>query len=195
MDEHEIKQKLGLKRVFIPVFIGLFAAIYVLYKSLTEVRFEESEPGKGDYVIKDTSKDFNASDESFFIESDNGNYVKTTVKDSITKVKWSFISVVLLLAAITFLVLRVTGYIMRIRILSDKKLTWRQSFDVVLLWEFASALTPSVVGGAGIAIFFLGREKISLGKSTAMVIHWLSFLRSKKISSRLHGDKKYLDII
>ncbi|MFT5148785.1 MAG: hypothetical protein ACI86P_001467, partial [Flavobacteriales bacterium] len=42
MDEKKIKQKLGMKRVFIPVFIGLIAAGYVLYKSLTEVRFDKT---------------------------------------------------------------------------------------------------------------------------------------------------------
>ncbi|MFT4662712.1 MAG: hypothetical protein ACI8XB_003005 [Patiriisocius sp.] len=170
MDEKKIKQKLGMKRVFIPVFIGLIAAGYVLYKSLTEVRFDKTEPGKGDYILKDNSVEHDIADADHFILMENGDFTKSTVKQSLKKVDWGFYSIVFLLAAIVFLVMRVTGYIMRIRILSEKKLSWRQCFDVVLLWEFASALTPSVVGGAGVAIFFLGREKISLGKSTAIVM-------------------------
>ena len=62
------------------------------------------------------------------------------------------------------------GYIIRIRILTDKKLNWRRAFDVIMLWEFASALSPSVVGGSGVAMFILNREKIPLGRSTAIVL-------------------------
>ena len=58
-------------------------------------------------------------------------------------------------------VIRDLGYMYRIRVLTDKYLSWRKSFDVIMLWEFASALTPSVVGGSGIAIFILNREKIN----------------------------------
>ncbi|MDP5168951.1 MAG: flippase-like domain-containing protein, partial [Bacteroidia bacterium] len=38
-----------------------------------------------------------------------------------------------------------------------------------ILWEFASALTPSVVGGSPLAIFMLIKEKIKAGRSTAIV--------------------------
>jgi len=39
-----------------------------------------------------------------------------------------------------------------------------------MLWEFASSITPSVVGGSGVAMFILNKEGISLGKSTAVVM-------------------------
>ena len=61
------------------------------------------------------------------------------------------------------------GYVYRIRVLTDGHLTWRTGFDVTMLWEFASALTPSVVGGSGIAMFIIDREGIPLGRSTAVV--------------------------
>ena len=170
INEKEIKQKLSMRRVLIPVFIGLVAAGYVLYKSLTEVRFEDAGSGKGNYSLVEGISEIDDSNPDHFIANKNGNYILTTVKESIAKVEWGFMSILMLLAALTFLVMRVFGYIMRIRILSDKKLSWKQSFDVIMLWEFASSITPSVVGGAGVAIYFLGREKISLGKSTALVM-------------------------
>lgn len=75
------------------------------------------------------------------------------------------------LIAILFLVfMRQYAYMYRIRLLSDKALSWRQSFDVISLWEFSSAVTPTVVGGSAVAIFFLNREKLALGRSTAMVL-------------------------
>lgn len=66
--------------------------------------------------------------------------------------------------------LRDIGYMIRIRILTDNHLSFRQAFDVIMLWEFASAATPSVVGGSGVAIFIVNREKIPLGRSTAVVM-------------------------
>ena len=72
--------------------------------------------------------------------------------------------------ALVFVAIRDIAYMIRLRILTDKKLTWRQCFDVVLLWEFASSLTPSVVGGSAIAMFIINQENISLGRSTAIVM-------------------------
>lgn len=72
--------------------------------------------------------------------------------------------------AIVATALRDLGYIYRMRVLSDGHLSWRQSFNVTFLWEFASALTPSVVGGSGIAMFIIGREGLLLGRATAIVL-------------------------
>ncbi|RMG60557.1 MAG: UPF0104 family protein [Bacteroidetes bacterium] len=67
------------------------------------------------------------------------------------------------------MVIRDIGYIWRMRILTDGKLSWRSAIEVTLLWEFASSLTPSVVGGSAVAIYMLIKEKISAGRSTAIV--------------------------
>jgi hypothetical protein len=66
--------------------------------------------------------------------------------------------------------MRDLAYMWRIRILTNNELSWRRAFDVIFLWEFASSITPSVVGGAPIAILLLNREGISLGKSTAIIL-------------------------
>jgi hypothetical protein len=55
-------------------------------------------------------------------------------------------------------------------VLTKNALTWRGSFRTIMLWEFASALSPGVVGGAAVAMFILNREKIPLGRSTAIVV-------------------------
>jgi hypothetical protein len=62
------------------------------------------------------------------------------------------------------------GYIIRIRILTDNDLSWRQAFRVIMLWEFTSAITPSTVGGTAVAVVFLHKEGISVGKSTSVVL-------------------------
>ncbi|MEJ8755575.1 lysylphosphatidylglycerol synthase transmembrane domain-containing protein [Pontibacter sp. H259] len=73
---------------------------------------------------------------------------------------------------VTFLVLfiRDFGYIYRIRYITERALTWKQSFNVIMLWEFASCALPSVVGGSTVAAFILYKENIPLGKSIAQVM-------------------------
>ncbi|WP_276497662.1 lysylphosphatidylglycerol synthase transmembrane domain-containing protein [Pontibacter litorisediminis] len=75
-----------------------------------------------------------------------------------------------LAAALVVLVIRDAGYMYRIRSLTDKFLTWRNSLDVIMLWEFASAVTPSVVGGTTVATIILNKEGIPLDKSLAYVM-------------------------
>ena len=75
----------------------------------------------------------------------------------------------MLLLGLLFMAVRDLGYIWRMKLLTSDKLSWRSSAEIILLWEFGSALTPSVVGGSALAIFMLMKEKISAGKSTAIV--------------------------
>lgn len=72
--------------------------------------------------------------------------------------------------AFLVLLVRDFGYVYRIRYLTQKDLTWKSSVSTVLLWEFASAVTPSVVGGSAVAVFILNKENISFGKSLAYVL-------------------------
>ncbi len=72
--------------------------------------------------------------------------------------------------AILMMVIRDLGYIIRLRILSHGGFSWRQCFNVIMLWEFSSAITPSAIGGTGVAIFFVNREGLSMGRSSAVVM-------------------------
>src|SRR5690554_4222503 len=76
-------------------------------------------------------------------------------------------SLVSVLVALVVIFIRDAGYVYRIRTLTGKQLTWKSSIYVIILWEFASAVTPSVVGGTAVAVFILNKEGISLGKSMA----------------------------
>lgn len=61
-------------------------------------------------------------------------------------------------------------YMYRLRVLTHGQLSWRKTFDVIFLWEFASSVTPSVIGGTPVAIFLLNKEGLSVGKSTTIVL-------------------------
>lgn len=79
-------------------------------------------------------------------------------------------SLIWIFLAIVVILFRDAGYVYRIREITDRHLTWSRSIYVIILWEFASAVTPSVVGGTAVAIFILNKEGIKLGKAIAYVM-------------------------
>lgn len=72
--------------------------------------------------------------------------------------------------AILVILIRDTGYVYRIKVLTNHDLTWMSSVYVIILWEFASAVTPSVVGGTTIVVFVLMKEGIKFGRALAYVM-------------------------
>ncbi len=85
-------------------------------------------------------------------------------------VRFTWNSVFWLLIAIMFMAFRDIGYIIRIRILTEGDFNWRQALRVIMLWEFTSAITPSAVGGTGLAIIYVNKEGIGIGRSSAIVM-------------------------
>lgn len=75
-----------------------------------------------------------------------------------------------ILLSIVVIFFRDFGYVYRIREITDRQLTWTRAIYVIVLWEFASAVTPSVVGGTAVAMFILNKEGIKMGKAIAYVM-------------------------
>ena len=121
-----IFKTLSVKRIWIPVLVGLGVVFYL------------------------------------FASDDNLSLAHLSL---IGKADWRYIILVLLAA-----IVRDWGYMYRIRTLTHADLSWLSSFYVIVLWEFSSAVTPSVVGGSLVAIFLLLKEGINLGRSLAYVI-------------------------
>jgi uncharacterized protein (TIRG00374 family) len=83
---------------------------------------------------------------------------------------FTYYSVLFLLLAFACMICRDIGYMIRIRILAENKIGWLQAFRIIMLWEFTSAITPSAVGGTSIAVLFVTKEGISVGRSTSIVL-------------------------
>lgn len=78
--------------------------------------------------------------------------------------------ILFLFLAFFMMVIRDLGYMMRIKILSQNKFSWRNAFNINFLWEFTSSITPSAVGGTAFAVIYVYKEGLTLGKSTALVL-------------------------
>jgi uncharacterized protein (TIRG00374 family) len=89
---------------------------------------------------------------------------------ALRQIVFTWKSVFWLFVAWSCMIGRDLGYMIRIRILSEKDLTWRQAFRIIMLWEFTSAVTPSTVGGTAVAVVFLHKEGMTVGRSTAVVL-------------------------
>jgi len=84
-------------------------------------------------------------------------------------ISFSWHMVLWIFIALLMMVGRDVGFTIRYRYLTDKFLSWKQCIKVTLLAEFGSAITPSTVGGSSMAVLFLAKENLSVGKSTTMV--------------------------
>lgn len=59
----------------------------------------------------------------------------------------------------------------KVRFLADKTISRMASIRIALTWDFASAITPSTIGGAPVATYAMTKEGIKLGKSSAIMLY------------------------
>ncbi len=81
----------------------------------------------------------------------------------------------ILYIALAFLLMvgRDLGLMWRYRLMSDKKLSWLQVFNVNILCEFTSTVTPLAIGGSSMVVLFLNKEGLNAGRSAAIMISCL----------------------
>jgi uncharacterized protein (TIRG00374 family) len=86
-------------------------------------------------------------------------------------INWRSLSLLWLLAALLMMVTRLIGYAYRLIVLSNHVLGWKQAIQIIILWEFSSAISPGIVGGTAAAFVLLAKEKkINSGKGAAIVL-------------------------
>ena len=91
-------------------------------------------------------------------------------KESFSTLKLSYYAFLWFALAILMMLVRDIGYMIRLKILAGKELKWKSVINIILLWEFTSAITPSAIGGTSVAVYFIHKEGVSVGKSTAIVM-------------------------
>ncbi len=75
-----------------------------------------------------------------------------------------------LVAAVIFVIGRDFGLSWRFHTIAGGDLSWGRAVKVDLMCAFTSAITPSVVGGSALAVFYLNREGIKVGRATTLTL-------------------------
>ena len=159
------------KRLFFALFICLSVSGFLLYSSVSKNEYTETkENGTHKWVDYNNNNRVDYNNPKEFVLKKNGGFIKEPITSVLKKINWGKHSFFWLFAAVCFMLCRDLFYIIRIKFLTKNKLTWKASVYVIILWEFASALTPGVIGGSAVAMFILNRESIPIGKATSIVI-------------------------
>ena len=87
------------------------------------------------------------------------------------KINWTTHILFWVLLSLLLLVVRHIAYATRLRILSEKQFSWKKCIELIFIWEFSSAVSPTSIGGSAVALFVLSQEKLSGAKTTALVIY------------------------
>jgi glycosyltransferase 2 family protein len=87
------------------------------------------------------------------------------------KIDWTLRTFGWLAVSIAILALRHFSYMARLHILTEGAFSWRKCFELIFIWEFSSAVTPTSVGGSAVALFVLSQEKLSTAKTATIVIY------------------------
>ena len=97
-------------------------------------------------------------------------------KEAFAAIHWTTSTSFWIFMALVMVAVRDLAYMYRIKVLTDYTLSWMSCFNIIFLWEFASALAPPILGGGfAFAIFIINGEKIKMGKSISVVL-FTSFL-------------------
>ena len=169
--ESPLSKTLNGWKIFLAIAIGLVISSWMLYRSVSASQFVEDKlKGTHEWIDGNHNNKVDFTDENDFKISDSGTYRIISFTESLKQVKWDTATTIWLFIAFLFMVSRDFFYVVRIRLLTKNQLGWKAAIYVILLWEFASALTPGVVGGTAVAMFILNRETIPFGRATAIVV-------------------------
>jgi hypothetical protein len=91
--------------------------------------------------------------------------------EEFNKIKWTTHTLVWVLISLGILITRHLAYSYRLYVLSDKEFGWRKCIELIFIWEFSSAVSPTNLGGSAVAFLVLSQEKLSTAKTATIVIY------------------------
>ncbi|MEM7106282.1 MAG: lysylphosphatidylglycerol synthase transmembrane domain-containing protein [Bacteroidota bacterium] len=92
-------------------------------------------------------------------------------KQELPTIEWSRVTITWVVISVLLLGVRHLAYMTRLRILTDGAFSWRKCFELIFIWEFSSAVTPTSVGGSAVAMFVLAQEKLAAGKIATIIFY------------------------
>jgi len=91
--------------------------------------------------------------------------------EEFSQIDWTTHTTFWILLSILLLIIRHLAYALRLRILSDGQFSWIKCIELIFIWEFSSAVSPTSVGGSAVALFVLSQEKLSTAKTATIVVY------------------------
>ncbi|NNE30053.1 MAG: flippase-like domain-containing protein [Saprospiraceae bacterium] len=91
--------------------------------------------------------------------------------DEIKNIAWDKHVLFWVIMAFVLLIIRHLAYANRLRVLSDNDFSWRKCIELIFIWEFSSAVSPTSVGGSAVALVVLAQEKLTTARTTTIVLY------------------------
>lgn len=98
-------------------------------------------------------------------------FVQEFKLEEFQKIQWNSDVLFWVAMAFLFVCIRHLSYMYRLRIVTNKFFSWQKCLELILVWEFSSAVTPTSVGGSTVALVALSQEKLPPGRTTMIVFY------------------------
>lgn len=91
--------------------------------------------------------------------------------EEFAKIEWTQHTFFWISITVGIIAVRHMAYATRLRILSQGEFSWWKCIELIFIWEFSSAVSPTSVGGSAVAFFVLSQEKLSTAKTATIVLY------------------------
>lgn len=91
--------------------------------------------------------------------------------EEFAKIQWTSHTFFWISITVLIIVIRHLAYATRLRILSQGAFSWWKCIELIFIWEFSSAVSPTSVGGSAVAFFVLSQEKLATAKTATIVLY------------------------
>lgn len=86
-------------------------------------------------------------------------------------IEWTTRAFVWIGIGAVLMVVRHFFYALRMRVVTGHAFSWRKCLELIVIWEFSAALTPTSKGGPIVMLFVLTQEKLAAGRTAAAVFY------------------------
>lgn len=87
------------------------------------------------------------------------------------KIHWGTRTAIWMAIGLVMLVGRHLSYAYRLWVLSEREFSFTKCIELIFIWQFSSAVTPTSVGGSAVALLVLTREKLSSARTAVIVLY------------------------
>ncbi len=91
--------------------------------------------------------------------------------EDFNKINWNKQVLTGILVSLLLYFLRHLAIARRLKLLSGNKFSFLKSIELIFIWEFSSAISPTAFGGSAVALYFLSQEKLKTSKAITLVLY------------------------